>query len=316
MLSDKVFKTYTEQRKILESRGLVINHPRIFTNAIQRDDYYNIINGYKKYFLAGYSPEHYVNNTTFEQVYALYSFDMSIRNLFLANLLGVEKNIKSLIAYHFSEVHGHDHKLYLNINSFKHASQENIYRANDLIGRINADIVYYSHKGHTAICHYLKNHGYLPLWVLHSVMSFGRIAHFYSCMELAEQQAVAAHFDMSAGALDGFMYFLDDFRNTCAHGARIYTANKFRRFQKLIPDTNIHIALGIPRNNAGNYITGKCDVLAMLITLKCFLPKREFAQTKKRFKKYHKKAEVSIPQNIMQLIDNEMGITANYLSCL
>ena len=54
-MADKAFKTYTEQRKILESRGLIISHPRSFRDIMLREGYYNIINGYKKHFLTKFS---------------------------------------------------------------------------------------------------------------------------------------------------------------------------------------------------------------------------------------------------------------------
>lgn len=309
----KEFKTYTEQRALLIGRGLIIDHPRFFTNALQKDDYYNIINGYKKYFLSDKNPERYFSGTTFEQIYALYSFDQNIRALFLVELLKIEKNLKALIAYHFSEKHGYDHNLYLDVNNFKNKSHNNRKYAGAMIARIYKDITFYSNKGNAAICHYMEEYGYIPLWVLNSVLSFGRIAHFYSCMNLNEQQAVSNHFSMSASTLDGFMYFLDDFRNTCAHGARVYTSDKTAPFQRLAPDTLIHQSLGIPKNSAGNYVMGKTDVLAKLISLKCFLGKSDFRQTKKRFKKYYQKLETSIPNPILQRIDREMGMLHNHL---
>ena len=54
-MADKAFKTYTEQRKIPESRGLIISHPRSFRDIMLREGYYNIINGYKKHFLTKFS---------------------------------------------------------------------------------------------------------------------------------------------------------------------------------------------------------------------------------------------------------------------
>ena len=86
-MSDKVFKTYQEQRELLECRGLIIEHPRFFTNCMQKDDYYNIINGYKKYFISSMNPERYIQRTTFEQLYALYIFDQTIRAQFLNELI-------------------------------------------------------------------------------------------------------------------------------------------------------------------------------------------------------------------------------------
>ena len=57
-------------------------------------------------------------------------------------------------------------------------------------------------------------------------------------------------------------------------------------------------------------------MLAMLITLKYFLPKGKFNLTKKRFRKYRSTLEKVIPQQVMTLIDKEMGLHPNYLSRL
>ena len=315
-MADKVFKTYREQRQLLESRGLIIAHGRFFTNRMQEDDYYNIINGYKQYFLTGTAPERYIRDTTFEQVYALYDFDQTIRSLFLVELIKIEKHLKSMIAYHFSEKHGYDHRTYLTLDCFKNESNRNLQYANDIIKRLGNDISVFRRQGNTAICHYMEAYGYVPLWVLNSAISFGRIAHFYSCMKLSEQQAVAQHFKMSARTLDGFIYFLDDFRNACAHGNRMYTSNKRSGHQKFIPDTVEHEKMGIPRNQEGNYISGKTDVLAKLIALKYFSKSPDFRTLKRRFQAGHKKLEKIIPASILMNIDAEMGISPERLSFL
>ena len=90
-MDEKIFKTYTELKDLLILRGMIVEHPRFFTNCMAKDTYYNIINGYKKYFIASLNPEKYHSGTTFEQVYALYSFDQTIRTLFLTELLKIEK---------------------------------------------------------------------------------------------------------------------------------------------------------------------------------------------------------------------------------
>lgn len=305
---DKTFKTYDEQRELLLSRGLIIDHPRFFAHALQRDDYYNIINGYKKHFIASMDPEQYIPGVTFENVYALYTFDQSMRGLFLIELLKIEKHIKSLVAYHFSEKHGYDHRTYLNINSFKHDSAQNRKYAARLIKDINQDIAYYQRRGNNAICHYLNEYQYVPLWVLNSVLSFGKIAHFYSCMYLDEQQAVAQQFKMSAKCLDGFIYYLGDIRNTCAHGGRVYTPNKSSYYRKNIPDTSLHKLMAIPRNGAGNYIAGKNDILAAMISFKYFLGKAEFRILKKKLKRAHDALKKSIPVEILSKVDSELGL--------
>lgn len=100
-MSDKTFKTYAQQMQILVDRGLIINHPRTFTTAMQQDDYYNIINGYKKYFIATMSPEQYIKGTTFEHIYALYNFDQKLREILLPAIIRIEKHVKSVLAYVF-----------------------------------------------------------------------------------------------------------------------------------------------------------------------------------------------------------------------
>lgn len=306
-MTDKTFKTYVEQRALLIERGMLVEHPRSFTTAMQYDDYYNIINGYKKYFIATMSPETYFHGTTFEQVYALYNFDQRLRDLFLAALLRVEKNIKSIIAYNFSETYGHDHRLYLTSSSFRCDTPPNASAAQTVIGNVYKDIQHYSKQGHTAICHYLHKYKYIPFWVLSNILSFGRISHFFCALKLADQQKIALHFHLSAADMRGFLYFLNDFRNTCAHGDRIYTTNRHKRFLKFIPDTQIHKDLDIPLNQSNNYLYGKSDVLAMLIALKIFLPKSEFSTLKKRIYRLEKKTLNIIPDTIRENIDKEMG---------
>ncbi len=315
-MTDKVFKTYREQCRILQQRGLVIEHERFFTHKMQQDDYYNIINGYKKYFLTSTSPDHYIPDTTFEQVYALYEFDQAIRSLFLTELLRIEKHVKSLIAYHFSAQHGYDHRQYLSLDCFKHASQNNIHFADIVITKLRGDIIRSRRTGNAAICHYLSAYGYVPLWVLNSVISFGRIAHFYSCMYLAEQQAVAYHFKMPASTMDGFIYFLNDFRNACAHGNRMYTSDSQPLFRKFIPDTPIHAQLDIPRNQQGNYIAGKSDMLAKLIAMRYFMGTADFRRLKNRFRKAHRRMAAIVPLEVLKQIDTGMGLSPTILSML
>lgn len=148
---------------------------------------------------------------------------------------------------------------------------------------------------------------------MNGVTTMGQVSHFYSCMKLAEQAAVPKHFKISPNQLAGFIKFLTDIRNTCAHGNRIYTSNRAERSQILIPNTKVHTELGIPRNNAGNYIYGKSDFLAILITLKYLSSKKEFGMIKKHLKKYYNRMSEQIPDAILANIHLEMGLPMNYL---
>jgi abortive infection bacteriophage resistance protein len=58
---------------------------------LERENYYNVINGYKELFLASKATatadEAYKTGTTFDEVYALYNFDRELRNIYLKYLL-------------------------------------------------------------------------------------------------------------------------------------------------------------------------------------------------------------------------------------
>lgn len=80
----KPFKTHVEQVQILQNRGLIVQDIPAVIKILERENYYNLINGYKELFLE--SPknstveETYRIGTTFEEIFSLYSFDRSLRN--------------------------------------------------------------------------------------------------------------------------------------------------------------------------------------------------------------------------------------------
>lgn len=313
---EREFKTYSEQFEILTTRNLTIMHKRKFKTILQRESYYNIVNGYKKYFLATLNPEKYIDNVTFEQIYSLYLFDQNLRNIFMPHLLFIENNIKTLIAYHFSALYGHNHNIYLNISNFNTDTPNNMSKAASLITKINHDINDQVRMLHNAIIHYMQKYNHIPLWVLTNILTFGRINTFYSRMRLVDQQLVSAHFNLSASDFNGFIYFISDFRNKCAHCERIYTTKNHGGFQKFIPNTAFHTVLKIPLNSTNNFIYGKTDVLALLISFKIFLPKRNFTKLLNEFNKEVLKLEKILPPEIMGNIKTEMGIKSINLNQL
>ncbi len=66
----KPFKTLNQQISLLKERGMVIHDEETAKNYLLSNNYYNIINGYGKYFPM--SGETYTNGTTFEEISRLY----------------------------------------------------------------------------------------------------------------------------------------------------------------------------------------------------------------------------------------------------
>ncbi|MBS4931703.1 MAG: Abi family protein [Clostridiales bacterium] len=107
-MQEKPFKTHDELIELLERRGIDFSSPesKSFTKKkLQRIGYYNLINGYSSLFWDSESIDTYKEGTTVEEIYNLYIFDKKLREIFLRNILSVETNIKSLIAYYFPQEH-------------------------------------------------------------------------------------------------------------------------------------------------------------------------------------------------------------------
>ena len=125
-MKNKVFKTVDEQLDILKSKGLVISDYEKSKIVLLKENYF-FLSGYRHLFMKN-RDKNFIEGTTFEELYALFTFDRNIRNIFFKNLLIIENNIKSLISYQLSKKYGFKEKDYLNPKNF---NQDNIKIIND-----------------------------------------------------------------------------------------------------------------------------------------------------------------------------------------
>jgi len=101
-----------------------------YTKFIFEVKYYNIINGYKDFFIDKQASkvkneDVFENGTKFEHISALYDFDTEIRLLFLKNILKMENILKTKIAYFFSKSYNNQDFNYLNINNYNDTKKGN-----------------------------------------------------------------------------------------------------------------------------------------------------------------------------------------------
>lgn len=182
---------------------------------LERENYYNIINGYKELFLASKATptadEVYKTGTSFDEVYALYNFDRELRHIYLKYLLKLENTFKTVIAHEFSVKYSHNN--YLKIENFDTSNERNISTAIKLIGDIQQEIARQMSKHHQVITHYMTEHGYIPLWVLVNVLTFGKIENFYKNMKPTDKTSVAKQFSLQPDELAKFMHMLALARN-------------------------------------------------------------------------------------------------------
>lgn len=314
-MADKSYKSYRQQLNILRSRGMIIGKgsqgSRVM-RILETENYYNVINGYKELFLASKatpaSDEIYKTGTTFDEVYALYNFDRELRNIYLKYLLKIENTFKTVISHEFSSKYGHDN--YLKIENFDTSNEQNISSAIKLIGDIQQEIARQMSKHHQVVTHYMTEHGYIPLWVLVNVLTFGKIENFYKNMIPVDKTAVAKQFCLHPAELGKFMHMLALARNKCAHDERFFDM----KFKDSIHTKSIKnfSALGIVRAKDGSYTYGTNDVYAIAIMFALLLSKsdlNEFISSMKSiFNKLQKQLHTIPAADIMSI----MGYNPNW----
>ncbi|HEN5854038.1 TPA: Abi family protein, partial [Streptococcus agalactiae] len=112
----KEFKSLTDQLNLLKDRGLKIGDEEKAELYLLTNNYYNIINGYGKFFCS--EKNKYDDDATFEKIAQLYFFDKEIKQILFSSILDVEKHLKSSIAHRFAERFQNQTYAYLNTNNY------------------------------------------------------------------------------------------------------------------------------------------------------------------------------------------------------
>ena len=267
-MAAKTFKSLDEQIEILKSKGLIINDYEKTKETLLRENYF-FINGYRSPFFQTGSKK-FIEGTTFEELYSLFTFDRYFRNIIFKNILIVENNYKSIFSYVMSRKYGYKEKDYLNPNNFDR-SREKQKQINDLIRKLKRQIRINGTQ-HEATSHYINNYGYIPMWIGVKVLSFGIISEFYSILKKEDREEIASYYNnINTEAFEDYLSVASNYRNICAHEDILFN----HRTQRNLPSTKYHELLGIPKMD-GEYIYGLYDIFALIIILKHLLTKSDF----------------------------------------
>lgn len=114
----KPYLTYDQQiYKLVENKELIINDKEYARRKLIEIGYFSLIGGYKNLFINPMTRK-YENDTTFEDVVALYEFDESLRQLTFSYLIKIEQKLRQLIAYSFCAQYGEQQIHYLTRDNY------------------------------------------------------------------------------------------------------------------------------------------------------------------------------------------------------
>lgn len=301
----KVFYTYQQQLDKLEKeKDLIIPDKNYAENKLKEISYYSLIGGYKQPFKHLPSGK-YLRGVTFEEIVNLYYFDEEMRLLFLKYILHIERQIKSLLSYHFCEKYGDNQSQYLNVNCYNN-TPNNAIGVSRLITCLQKAITLPSNYPY--IVHHVNSYGNVPLWVAMNAITFGNVAAMYQYVTTDVRTKVSQNYSkVSEAELHQLIRIIASCRNVCAHSERLFTFHS-----KLSgPNTDLHSKLGIPMKN-GTYIYGKHDLFAVVIALKYLIPDNEFKEFKRKLKLLIGKANKGCPHLPKKDMLDYMGFPENW----
>ena len=308
MLVGKGFRTIDEQIEILKNKGLIIEDIEVAKEVLLRENYF-FINGYRILLMNSYADKTFVVGATFRELYSIFLFDRYFRNILFKNLMIIENQLKSVISYQLSKKYGFRDKDYLNVKNFNNDKLKSR-KVRDVIDKMKRQIRVNGSK-HMATMHYINNYGYIPLWVLVKVLSFGIVCDLYSILKHEDQVVIADIFGVTTRDLDSFLPILANYRNLCAHEDIVYE----HRTEKSIVNTIYHEKLNIPKMD-DEYIYGKNDVFSVLIILKFLLRDDDFRLMMKEIDYEICKLDGIIDSIPIQKILDRMGIPDNYMDII
>ncbi len=267
-VKEKTFKTIDEQIEILLEKGLIIDDIEYAKSVLLRENYFFLM-GYRHLFLKSEKERYFITNTNFRELYAMFNFDRQLRNIIFKNILIVENNAKSIFSYELSKKYGIKEKNYLNPKNFNQDPQRRR-QVQDLIKKMQRQIRVNGGQ-HSATMHFIDKYGYVPLWIVVKVLSFGIVSELFTILKSEDQKEIADIYKISAENLVIYLPILANFRNLCAHEDILYN----HKSQRIISNTKFHYLLNIPKMN-GEYIYGKDDLFALIIILKQMLREEQF----------------------------------------
>ena len=324
----KPFQTHNQQLKMLRKRNILITNGSKAKAILIRENYYQLINGYKHIFLDTVESkkrqdDYYKNGTTFEQIYALYEFDRNLRKILMKYILMTENSIKSKIAYQFSSEHPKEAFSYFNINNYRdtnHQQTTSLIATLSSVTKQNTD----SNTKSGPFYHYFNEHKELPLWVLITKLTLGQTCSLLYNLKESTQieilKAVLYEFknnsnNIAASKIIHQNYLKDfisaincikAFRNVCAHEDRLYDYYAKNKNGKPIQTSFFYIGISTPAFQGG--------IFDIILLLRLFLTKRDYKQLLRRLLDELNKLEHELPSSLFSEVTRKMKLPKNWTS--
>lgn len=240
MTSPKPFKTYEELLEILKGRNITIPDEELAKTILSDYSYYAVINSCQRLFDRDANGI-YTQPLNFIDLFMVYYVDNELSNILLKYIIAVEHSLKSKISYLISEQYGDDTDIdnlspYCGPNDYlDKGNYSNRKETNNILKSTKKEIKR-NEKKNLSIQHYLSNHHQMPMWIATNCLTFGHIIKFYQILKDTDKETMVSQivhtnlFDGDKDPVESKKAFLTtslnilrDYRNSIAHGNRVFT---------------------------------------------------------------------------------------------
>lgn len=227
-----------------------------------------------------------IDFTSFNQLTAIYEFDMDLKTLFYRHLMMIETALKNytleVIIEHgsadFDYVFTHMLNDYKKENIGNNKYKKKMKNRLDLRDHIYDSITRGYSDGKPMIQHFFHENKTLPLWAIFEVITLGNFGSFVNCLNLDIRLQIAKKIGINTtnhnhnGRLVQTMVFLiKDLRNAVAHNSVIFDC----RFKQSEPSADLKAFLSSETNVRNLTFDSIVDYLVIIIFLK-----KQFGSTK------------------------------------
>lgn len=221
-------------------------------------------------YFHGYKGYRYHNNpantyafNSFDEVQAIYDFDMAIKTMFYPEIMFLETTFKNYVlevileeskSKRFADIYAKvltDYKAYpIGSNEYKKAINKRMNLRNKVYSLISRD-----YGKRFIVNHYYDKDQPLPIWAIFELISLGEFGTLVDCLELNTAKKVSRSvgikvtYDRDGKLLPLIVYALKDLRNAVAHNNTIFDT----RFKT--SKVNLRIAKCISAETGINNIT-------------------------------------------------------------
>lgn len=275
--------------------------------------YMGYFHGYKGYRYCN-TPKSLFGFQNFDELYAVYEFDMTLKTLLYPQIMFLEMTLKNYAlevilaeteSKYFEDIYSkvlNAYKAYqIKSNKYKKAISKRMSVRN----KVYNTIAHNYEKGFL-VNHYYDKDQPIPIWAIFELLSLGEFGNFISCLnadvrtKISKSVGIKTAFDNDGRMLEMIVYVLKDLRNAVAHNSTVFdTRFKSKQINHRI-SSYITAETGIVNvtfNTIVDYIVLSCFLMKLL---EC--SKSDIISYIRKFEKSCEDLRKKVPMNIYSKI--------------